>query len=71
MYISGLRVDRHRTPTANRQTEELGGFSFSDAAAHKNSENVLVSWSNPKLAEVYLKHVERNYAQATSYAQGY
>ena len=40
-------------------------------AAHKNSENVLVNWGNPKLAEVYLKHFQRNYAQAAVYTQGY
>ena len=31
-------------------------------AAHRNSENVLVTWGNPKLAAVYLKHFERNIA---------
>jgi phosphatidylserine/phosphatidylglycerophosphate/cardiolipin synthase-like enzyme len=56
---------------ADRQTVELGSFNYSDAAAHKNSENVLVNWSNAKLAEVYLKHFDRNYAQATTYVQGY
>lgn len=56
---------------ADRQNVELGSFNYSDAAAHKNSENVFVNWSNPKLAEVYLKHFERNYAQSTAYVQGY
>ena len=56
---------------ADRQTVELGSFNYSDAAAHKNSENVLVNWSNPKLAEVYLKHFARNYAQSAVYSQGY
>ena len=56
---------------ADHQTVELGSFNYSDAAAHKNSENVLVNWSNAKLAEVYLKHFDRNYAQATTYVQGY
>ncbi len=56
---------------ADRQTVELGSFNYSDAAAHKNSENVLVNWGNAKLAEVYLKHFQRNYTQATAYVQGY
>jgi phosphatidylserine/phosphatidylglycerophosphate/cardiolipin synthase-like enzyme len=55
----------------DRQTVELGSFNYSEAAAHKNSENVLVNWGNPKLAEVYLKHFERNCAQARTYVQGY
>ena len=56
---------------ADRQTVELGSFNYSDAAAHRNSENVLVNWGNAKLAEVYLKHFNRNYSQATAYVQGY
>lgn len=56
---------------ADRQTVELGSFNYSDAAAHKNSENVLVNWGNPKLAEVYLKHFERNLAQAQPYSNPY
>ena len=56
---------------ADHQTVELGSFNYSDAAAHKNSENVFVNWGNPKLAEVYGKHFDRNYAQAKVYAQGY
>lgn len=35
---------------ADRQSLELGSFNYSDAAAHKNSENVLVNWGNTKLA---------------------
>ena len=50
---------------------EQGSFNYSDAAAHRNSENVLVNWGNPKLAAVYLKHFERNYARAKAYVQGY
>jgi phosphatidylserine/phosphatidylglycerophosphate/cardiolipin synthase-like enzyme len=56
---------------ADHQTVELGSFNYSDAAAHKNSENVLVNWGNSKLAEVYFKHFERNYAQASAYSPGY
>jgi phosphatidylserine/phosphatidylglycerophosphate/cardiolipin synthase-like enzyme len=56
---------------ADRRTVEQGSFNDSAAAAHRNSENGLVNWGNPKLAEVYLKHFERNYAQATQYAQAY
>lgn len=56
---------------ADRQTVELGSFNYSDAAAHRNSENVMVNWGNAKLAEVYLQHFKRNYGQATAYVQAY
>jgi phosphatidylserine/phosphatidylglycerophosphate/cardiolipin synthase-like enzyme len=52
-------------------TVELGSFNYSDAAAHKNSENVLVNWNNPQLASVYLKHFSRNYSQSSLYVTRY
>ena len=69
--ISVYPIHHDKVIIADRQTVELGSFNYSDAAAHKNSENVLVNWGNPKLAEVYLKHFERNYAQAMPYSPGY
>jgi phosphatidylserine/phosphatidylglycerophosphate/cardiolipin synthase-like enzyme len=53
------------------ETVELGSFNYSDAAAHKNSENVLVNWKNPALAKVYLQHFARNYSRSTAYQMPY
>ena len=69
--ISVYAIHHDKVIIADRQTVEQGSFNYSDAAAHKNSENVLVNWGNPKLAEVYLKHFERNYRQAQPYNPGY
>lgn len=69
--ISAFAIHHDKIIIADRQTVETGSFNYSDAAAHKNSENVLVNWGNPKLAEVYLKHFERNYARATAFVQVY
>lgn len=64
-------IHHDKVIVADKETVELGSFNFSDAAAHRNSENVLVNWANPKLAEVYLGHFERNYQQAQPYTLGY
>ena len=56
---------------ADRQTVQLGSYNYSDAAAHRNSENVLVNWNNPKLAEVYVGHFERNYRQGMPFETRY
>lgn len=64
-------IHHDKVVIADRQTVELGSFNFSSAAAHKNSENVFVNWGNPALAQVYLKHFERNYAQGVVYSVGY
>ncbi len=69
--ISVYAIHHDKVIIADRQTVEQGSFNYSDAAAHKNSENVLVNWGNPKLAEVYLKHFGRNYRQAQPYSPGY
>lgn len=40
---------------------ETGSFNYTAAAASRNSENVMVVWNNPQLAQGYLKHWERNW----------
>ena len=52
---------------ADRETVELGSYNFTEAAARRNSENVLVNWRNPALARAYLAHFERNRAGSLPY----
>ena len=53
------------------RTVQTGSFNYSDAAARRNSENVLVNWDNPALAKAYLTHFERNQRQARPYRLRY
>lgn len=69
--ISVYPIHHDKVLVADGETVELGSFNYSDAAAHRNSENVLVNWKNPQLAKVYLDHFARNYRQATPYQQQY
>ena len=69
--ISVYAIHHDKVIIADHQTVELGSFNFSDAAAHKNSENVLVNWNNPSLAKVYANHFERNYRQSSQYQTRY
>jgi phosphatidylserine/phosphatidylglycerophosphate/cardiolipin synthase-like enzyme len=69
--ISIYPIHHDKVIVVDRQTVELGSFNYSDAAAHKNSENVLVNWGNPRLAEVYIGHFERNYRQARPFELQY
>jgi phosphatidylserine/phosphatidylglycerophosphate/cardiolipin synthase-like enzyme len=69
--ISVYAIHHDKVIIADRETVEQGSFNYSDAAAHRNSENVMVNWRNPQLAAVFLKHFERNYAQAHPYEPGY
>jgi phosphatidylserine/phosphatidylglycerophosphate/cardiolipin synthase-like enzyme len=69
--ISVYAIHHDKVLVVDGETVELGSFNYSDAAAHRNSENVLVNWKNPQLAKVYLEHFARNYRQATPYQQQY
>lgn len=69
--IRAYAIHHDKIIIADRETVELGSFNYSDAAARRNSENVLVNWHNPQLANVYLSHFERNYRQATQYQNQY
>ena len=69
--IKAYRIHHDKVLIVDAETVELGSFNYSDAAAHRNSENVLVNWKNPQLAKVYLEHFARNYRQATPYQQQY
>lgn len=69
--ISAYAIHHDKVIVVDRQHVELGSFNYSDAAAHRNSENVLVNWGNPQLAQVYLKHFERNYRQSVAFQTRY
>jgi phosphatidylserine/phosphatidylglycerophosphate/cardiolipin synthase-like enzyme len=69
--INAYPIHHDKVMVADRETVQLGSFNYSDAAARRNSENVLVNWHNPKLAAVYLGHFERNYRQARAFQMQY
>ena len=69
--INAYPIHHDKVIVADRETVEVGSFNYSDAAARRNSENVLVNWRNPKLAEVYIGHFERNFRQASAYQLQY
>lgn len=69
--VSVYPIHHDKVIVIDADTVELGSFNYSDAAAHKNSENVLVNWHNPQLAKVYLAHFARNYRQSHPYETRY
>ncbi len=66
--ISAYPIHHDKTMIIDQETVETGSFNYSQAAAHRNSENVIVHWNNPKLAHVYLEHFERNYRQSRPFS---
>lgn len=64
-------IHHDKVIVVDQKTVEMGSYNYSAAAASRNSENVLVNWGNPKLAEVYLSHFNRNWRQAVPYQARY
>lgn len=69
--ISAYAIHHDKTIIVDGRTVETGSFNFSDAAAHKNSENALVMWNNQELAAVYLKHWQSRFAQGQDFTVPY
>lgn len=64
-------IHHDKVIVVDRKHVQLGSFNYSAAAQSRNSENVLVNWSNPELASAYLQHFTRNYAQSVLYRARY
>jgi phosphatidylserine/phosphatidylglycerophosphate/cardiolipin synthase-like enzyme len=69
--IKAYPIHHDKVIIVDRKTVEIGSFNYSDAAANKNSENVLVNWNNKELAAVYLEHFVRNYKMSEEYKLQY
>ncbi|MGE5320826.1 MAG: phospholipase D family protein [Hyphomicrobiaceae bacterium] len=65
--ISAYSIHHDKVIIADARTVETGSFNYSDAAAYRNSENVLVNWNNPALARIYLEHWQRRFAEGEDY----
>lgn len=50
---------------------ETGSLNYNPAATRFNSENVLVVWNNPGVAQKYLAHWENRWAKGVMVETGY
>ena len=69
--ISIYPIHHDKIVVSDRETVETGSFNYSDAAANKNSENVLVVWKNPDLAKGYLEHWNSRFSRGDDYQTRY
>ena len=54
--VAAWPIQHSKTIVVDRAHVETGSYNYSAAAAIQNSENVLVIWDNPALANLYLQH---------------
>ena len=69
--ISIYPIHHDKVIVADRETVETGSFNYSDAAANKNSENVMVVWRNTELAKGYLEHWNSRFSRGDDYQTRY
>lgn len=61
--VSVYPIHHDKYIVVDGRSVETGSFNYTQAAAHANSENVLVLWNNPQVAAQYLAHWESRWAQ--------
>lgn len=66
--VSSFAIHHDKVIVVDGKTVQTGSFNYSAAAESANSENVLVLWDSPRLAEAYLDHFQRNQQRATRFA---
>lgn len=69
--IDAFAIAHDKVIVADSAHVQLGSFNYSEAAASRNSENVLVNWNNPGLAKVYAAHFSRNWSLGKPFHTAY
>jgi len=52
-------------------TVQTGSFNYTDSAARRNSENVVVLWNYPNVAKDFLVHWQSRFDQGVPYVSAY
>lgn len=69
--VDAYKLLHDKVIIVDRRHVKTGSFNFSRAAARANSENVLVVWDAPELAETYLKHWQSRWEKGKNKALPY
>lgn len=69
--ISAYKILHDKVIVADGRNTEVGSFNFSRAADRVNSENVLVVWGEPAVAQRYLQHWLSRWSKGTDWKQTY
>ena len=69
--VSAYKILHDKVIVSDGRHTEVGSFNYSRAADRSNSENVLVVWDDPVVAQKYLNHWTSRWAQGTDWIQTY
>ncbi|HBY5198102.1 phospholipase D-like domain-containing protein, partial [Klebsiella pneumoniae] len=69
--VDTYKILHDKVIIADGRNTEVGSFNFSRAADRSNSENVLVVWDDPVVAQSYLQHWSSRWSKGTDWKQTY
>ena len=69
--ISAYAIHHDKMLIVDGRHVQTGSFNYTNSAATRNSENVLVVWNNPALADIYLRHWTNRWSQGRDYSSSY
>lgn len=69
--VSVYAIHHDKTMIIDQRHIQTGSFNYSEAAANRNSENVIVIWNNADLAKVYLDHWRDRFSKGQDYTPRY
>ncbi|MBX4827916.1 phospholipase D family nuclease [Klebsiella grimontii] len=69
--VSAYKIMHDKVIVADGRNTESGSFNFSRAADRSNSENVLVVWDDPTVAQRYLQHWQSRWDVGTDWRSSY
>lgn len=65
------KIQHDKVIVIDSRTVETGSFNYTASAAKANSENALVAWDVPEIANDYLGHWQSRWDQGTDYRSSY
>jgi phosphatidylserine/phosphatidylglycerophosphate/cardiolipin synthase-like enzyme len=68
---ANYKIMHNKFIVVDNQTVETGSFNYTQAAATKNAENVIVLWNHPQVAAKYGDECNRLFAEAQPLAKSY
>lgn len=68
---SAYKIQHDKVIITDGVNVQTGSFNYSTAAAHSNSENVLVLWDAPEVAQVYTSHWQTRWNKGQPYQSNY
>lgn len=66
-----FKIQHDKVIVADALNVQTGSFNYTASAARRNSENALVLWGAPDVAQAYLKHWYTRWDQGKDYQTGY